>query len=157
MTWHESLSTKFNCQNKSCKFYRAHSSFFHNNQSILRRSWLILRIYRDVWSLYQRFSNVFFYFNWSSSLQRWRLHLFHFRQNKFVIVNLNDLRCDFTMSLFYCFRWSFSKNSFMTLRCKIDCVLSLFSLNFYAFNVSLFVEKSFITLTFFFFLTSSSF
>ena len=151
MTWHESFLTKLDCQNKFCKFYRAHSSFFRNDRSILQRSWLIFWIHRDVWSLYQRLSNVFFYFNWSSSLQRWRFHFFHFRQNKFVIINLNDLRCDFAILLFYCFRWSFSKNLFMTLRCKVNCVLLSFFLNIYAFNVSLFIKRSFVTLIFFFF------
>ena len=151
MTWHESFSAKLDCQNKFCKFCRAHSSFFRNDWSVFQRSWLIFRVHRDVWSLYQRFSNVFFYFNWSLSLRRWRFHFFHFRQNKFVIVNLNDLRCDFAIFLFYCFWWLFSKNSLMTLRCKIDFVSFSFFLNVCAFNVSLFIKKSFVTLTFFFF------
>ena len=157
MIWHESLSAKLDCQNKSYKFYRAHSSFFRNDRLILQRSWLTFWVYRDVWSLYQYFLNIFFYFNWNSSLQRWRLHLFHFRQSKLVIVNLNDLRYDFAISLFCCFWWSFSKNSLMTLRCKVDCVLFSSFLNIYTFNVFLFIKKSFVTLTFFFSLTLSFF
>ena len=77
-------------------------------------------------------------------MQRWCFHLFRFRQNKLVIVNLINLRCDFAMSLFCCFRWLFSKNLFMTLRCKIDCVLSSSFLNVCAFNVFLFIKKSFV-------------
>ena len=63
MTWHELLSTKLDCRNKFYKFYRAHSSFFRNNRSILQRSWLTFRVHRNMWSLYQRLSDAFFYFN----------------------------------------------------------------------------------------------
>ena len=104
-----------------------------------------------------RFSNAFFCFNWNSSLQSWFSHSFHFHLSKFFIEDLTCCCRESAISLCYQLRWSFLKNLFITRWCKIDWTLFSFSSDVFAFIVSSLTMKSFVVLTFAFFLTLSFF